>query len=52
MLRYIKKCFFTEITFFSSNVLNTNSLSDSNGTRTHNHLVCKRRLNHLTQSRV
>ena len=26
MLRYIKKCFFTAITFFSSNVLNVNSL--------------------------
>ena len=26
MLRYIKKCFFTVITFFSFNVLNVNSL--------------------------
>ena len=26
MPRYIKKCFFTAITFFSSNVLNVNSL--------------------------
>ena len=26
MLRYIKKCFFTAITFFSFNVLNVNSL--------------------------
>ena len=26
MLRYIKKCFFTAITFFNSNVLNVNSL--------------------------
>ena len=26
MLRYIEKCFFTAITFFSSNVLNINSL--------------------------
>ena len=26
MLRYIKKCFFTAITFFSSNLLNVNSL--------------------------
>ena len=26
MLRYIKKCFLTAITFFSSNVLNVNSL--------------------------
>ena len=26
MLRYIKKCFFASITFFSSNVLNLNSL--------------------------
>ena len=26
MLRYIKKCFFTAITFISSNVLNVNSL--------------------------
>ena len=25
------------------------SLSDSNGTRTHNHLVCKRTLNHLAK---
>ena len=26
MLRHIKKCLFTAITFFSSNVLNVNSL--------------------------
>ena len=26
MLRYIKKCFFTAITFFSSNLLNINFL--------------------------
>ena len=28
MLRYIKKCFFTAITFFSSNLLNVNSLEN------------------------
>ena len=26
-----------------------NYLSDCNGTRTHNHLVCKRTLNHLAK---
>ena len=29
--------------------LMSTSLSDSNGIRTHNHLVCKRTLNHLAK---
>ena len=35
--------------FWKSLIQYSQSLSDCNGTRIHNHLVCKRTLNHLTK---